>query len=222
MKNLILILLLLVGVSACSINSTDRNLQIDSQTQAITDLQQKNADLNNEIQSLQTEMNSVKIQLSTSTQAEVIKGVIKEVVKNEPVANEALKACPLAVSGLKFDYPGNWGACRVSGDKIYFRTDFKKYQVDLVISFTKITQKKFTDLRSSALNILKLANSDGEFYSVAQSGGGGYLRVGKNYYQYSLNIEGNQAAPANLNGLWERENNITPDTVTNIIKTARQ
>lgn len=82
------------------------------------------------------------------------KPVQKEITnntKNEPVQKENIsdaKICNDKILGLQFSYPNNWGNCWVSYDRaysdntIYFRTDFKKYIVDLVGEVREINQDK--------------------------------------------------------------------------------
>ena len=203
---IIVIVILVAVVSGCSLK-TVQTVQTDLQNKTITGLQKQNSSLNNEAQSLKTQ---------------------PEVTSSKIIDNLSTKTCSLAVEGFYFDYPGNWGDCRVSSDTIYFRSDYKKYQVDLSIGLIKTTKQRYDEARGTALNLLQLVDKDGkvygEIYEYPQGGSvsGGMFKIGDDYYTYAVNIESNQPAPYS-DGLWSPDDhNVTKDIILDILKTVRK
>lgn len=131
-----------------------------------------------------------------------------------------MRLCDSVVLGLQFSYPKNWGDCKVEDNNIYFRTDFEKYNVDLVGEI-----KKADYLLEEYGN-----NVDNEKISenieVFKIGCGGALscagiKVDNHIYEIGWQVSSDQKSPENLDGIWTPDHNITDDQMWNIVKSVK-
>lgn len=134
-----------------------------------------------------------------------------------------LKICPFEVAGFKFSYPKTWGDCKVDGQKISFRTDFKKYNVDLVAEIREtsreiayqgfvtnnITQEKIDGINNSIV------------YRVACGGGIACTALNiddQKFYEINWEIVSNQPVPNNLEWILTLDYSFTPDDIWTILR----
>ncbi|MFZ2310747.1 MAG: hypothetical protein WAW11_04350 [Patescibacteria group bacterium] len=139
----------------------------------------------------------------------------------EFISLELGRSC--VASAFKFQYPSSWGKCQVKDNKVLtFKTDYDKYQVDLILTMNSATKEKYSEAKKTAINLTHLNN--GEFFEEAQGGAmmGGMMLLGGNYYDYIFDIKSDQPAPENLDGVWVPENNITKDVMLNILSSVEK
>ena len=135
--------------------------------------------------------------------------------------NQAQNKKECATSAFKFQYPVTWGDCQVQNDTLLtFRTDYDKYQVDLLLKINKITKDVYTKAKKTALGLSRL--NGGEFFEEAQGGVfmAGMILLNDNYYSYDFDIKSNQPTPDKIDGVWTPDNNITKDALLNILLSA--
>ena len=137
--------------------------------------------------------------------------------------NSDLKICPQEVAGFKLSYPKTWGDCRVVGQQIFFRTDYKKYNVDLVADIRKISKEtagqSFMVYDTKQEKIPGALNST--IYNIAC--GGGVFCSGLNinneyFYEINWDVVSNQPVPKNLDGVWSPDYSFTSDDIWNILR----
>lgn len=134
-----------------------------------------------------------------------------------------LKICPFEVAGFKFSYPKTWGDCKVDGQKISFRTDFKKYNVDLVAEIRE-TSKEMADQGFITYNIKqeKIEGINNSIvYRVACGGGIACSALNINnqkFYEINWDVFSNQPVPNNLEWIWTPDYSFTPDDIWNILR----
>ena len=159
---------------------------------------------------------------------------IKPAVNNKPQNNEvhrpisdSLKLCPQIVLGLKFDYPKSWGDCKIIDNKIYFRTDYKKYNVDLVAEIksvnTAVTGQDFL-----GVGVTKKEKIDGinnsTIYNIPCGGGIACTVLNiddKNFYEINWDVTSSQPIPEKLDGVWVPDYSFTRDDIWNILKSIK-
>jgi|GEM_PF-2991163 len=134
-----------------------------------------------------------------------------------------LKTCPQEVAGFKFSYPKTWGDCKVVGQKIFFRTDFQKYNVDLVADIREISKDMATSSFITSNNkqekIVGINNST--IYNIACGGGAfcsGLNINNKHFYEINWDAVSNQPAPKNLDGIWRPDSSYTSDDIWTILR----
>jgi hypothetical protein len=205
------IIIALAGIalisSACTLNS--------GQSVAQTDLQDKYNQLSTKNEELQQQLTQVKADL-----AEVKNTVASSTAKATDIAlNGDFKVCAKSILGFEFSYPKNWGDCKVVGNKIYFRTSYEKYQVDLVAEITKTNEKIIPDYTIEK----EVINEKYTIYSVV-CGGGLFcsgLKDGNNFYSINWDLATNQPAPKEADGMWNPENNLKDGDIFSILKTIK-
>jgi len=144
------------------------------------------------------------------------------VFKYNQINKASLKTCPQEVAGFKFSYPKTWGDCKVDGQKIYFRTDFKKYNVDLIAEVRETSKELaqgFMDYNIKQEKIDGIKNSI--VYRVACGGGIACTALNINdqkFYEINWDIKSNQPVPKNLDGIWVPDYSFTDDNIWTILR----
>lgn len=142
--------------------------------------------------------------------------------------NNDFKLCSQSVSGLQFEYPKSWGDCKVAEKNIYFRTDFKEYDVDLVASIREI-DKTTAEKDFAESNVIKKEKISDEnnliIYDIACGGAiacSGLDINNGNYYEIDWSVSSNQPIQKNTDGAWIPNYNFTKDDIWNILKSAKR
>lgn len=135
-----------------------------------------------------------------------------------------MRLCDNVVLGLQFSYPKNWGDCRIEDNNIYFRTDFEKYNVDLVAEIKKIDTSK-TDIKeffASGWNNEKISENI-EIFEVPCGGAilCGGIKINNNIYTIDWVVSSDQKVPENLDGIWVPENDVTKDQILSIMRSVK-
>jgi hypothetical protein len=126
------------------------------------------------------------------------------------------KECTTSV--FKIQYPVAWGDCQIQNDtSLTIRTDYDKYQVDLLLKINKATKDAYTKARKTANGISRLNN--GEFFEEAQGGAimSGMMLLGDKYYSYNFDVKSNQPTPEKLDGVWVPDHKVTKDILLDIL-----
>lgn len=129
--------------------------------------------------------------------------------------SELTKSGDLKFAGIEMNIPDDWSFLKSDGNTIYVRTDYKPYDVDLVIDYYKNNKAYAKD--NSVFNQIEI--KDGEIY---QNACGGALscwvaKIGKDQYYFTFNVRSNQEPPENLDGIWTPGHNITGEMIQNIM-----
>ncbi len=127
------------------------------------------------------------------------------------------------IGAVKFQKLAKWGDCQLdTATKLLFRTDYSKYQVDLVLELSKASKADYDLDKFTAVNIYK-TKDNGEFYEYPQGGSlmGGMLKLDGNYYIYNFAIKSNQPTPSNLDGIWIPDSNVEKANFLEILKSAQ-
>ena len=116
-----------------------------------------------------------------------------------------LKICPQEVSGFKFSYPKTWGGCQVDGQKISFRTDFKRYNVDLVVEVRETSRELPQGFIDYSIKQEKIDGINNAVIYRGACGGGiacSVLNVNdKKFYEINWDIVSNQPVSESLDGV---------------------
>lgn len=137
-----------------------------------------------------------------------------------------LKICPSEVAGFKLSYPKTWGDCKVDGQKISFRTDFKNYNVDLVAEIRE-TSKEMANQGFLTYNITqeKIEGINNSIvYRVACGGGIACTALSidnQKFYEINWDIVSNQSVPENLDGVWVPDYSFTYDDIWTILRSIK-
>ncbi len=146
--------------------------------------------------------------------------IVSEVAEG---ANVDTKLCNSKIAGLQFSYPKNWGDCRVDENNIHFRTDFKKYNVDLVGEIIEITNP--TEIEGGLLVGYdnEKISSNVEVFKIACGGAllCSGIKINNAVYRATWVVSSDQKAPENLDGIWMPEHNITQEQIWNILKSVK-
>lgn len=126
----------------------------------------------------------------------------------------------ITIDDIQMELPDSWSFIRKDEyNSIYIRTDYKPYDVDLVIDYRKnpkLFKEDYKDTRGG-YDYTKIA--DGEIFKVPC---GGALActgaiIGNDIYEIGFLVESNQNPPENLGELWTPDNNITDDKIWDIM-----
>ncbi len=135
------------------------------------------------------------------------------------------KICSLDVSGFKFLYPENWGDCKVDGQKISFRTDFKKYNVDLVAEIRETSKEMAQGFMDYSIKQEKINSIDNAIIYRGACGGGiacSILNVNdQKFYEINWTVKSSQPVPEDLDGVWVPEYSFTDDDIWTILKSIK-
>ncbi|MEI7452495.1 MAG: hypothetical protein WCK37_04845 [Candidatus Falkowbacteria bacterium] len=153
------------------------------------------------------------------------------VTPTKVVNNSNMKSCSQTISGLKFSYPKNWGDCKVVDNKISFRTDFKKYNVDLIAEIREISKANVASVYSNFTDntsFIKKEKIDGidnsTIYNIACGGGIACTVLNiddKTFYEINWDVASSQSVPKNADGVWVPDYSFTQDDVWNILKSVK-
>lgn len=146
----------------------------------------------------------------------------KIILRQEIITNELMKNCDGKT--LSFEYPKSWGECHETEKGFIFRTDYKDYQVDLVLYLYPTTQTRFDEVRGTHINLLELTRTnDGEAYDYPQGGAlmAGMIKLYGSYYDFSFHAQSNQPTPADLDGVWIPDNSIKNEMLLEIIRSIK-
>jgi hypothetical protein len=127
----------------------------------------------------------------------------------------------LKISDIKMDLPDGWKVISVNENKAKILTDYKQYQVSVNLVLGKNDQDAKETYESVKSNSVK--TQYGEVYNIACGGPNGCTGafINGNLYSFIWTIESNQPYPADLDGIWVPDNNLTGQTFLNITKTVR-
>lgn len=136
-----------------------------------------------------------------------------------------LKICPFEVAGFKFSYPKTWGDCKFDGQKISFRTDFKKYNVDLVAELRETSKEMAQGFIDYSIKQEKIDSMDNAIIYRGICGGGiacSILNINnQKFYEINWDVVSNQPAPENLDGVWVPDHSFTDDDIWTILRSAK-
>lgn len=133
-----------------------------------------------------------------------------------------LKVCPREVSGFKFSYPKTWSDCKVDGQKISFRTDFEKYNVDLVAEVRETPKEISRGFMDSSVVQEKINGINNSIiYRIACGGGIACTALNiddQKFYEINWDIVSSQPVPKNLDGIWVPDHSFTYDDIWTILR----
>lgn len=133
-----------------------------------------------------------------------------------------LEVCPLDISGFKFSYPETWGDCKVDDQKISFRTDFKKYNVDLVVEFREFSKEMAEDFINYSIKQEKINGINNAIIYKGVCGGSITCSVlninNQKFYKIDWGVSSNQSVPEDLVGVWVPDYNFTDDDIWTILR----
>jgi len=136
-----------------------------------------------------------------------------------------LKICPFEVAGFRLSYPKTWGDCRVDGQKISFRTDFKKYNVDLVAEVRKTSSELAKGFMDYSIKQEKINGINNAVIYRGACGGGiacSVLNVNdQKFYEINWEVVSNQPVPENLDGIWVPDYSFTYDDIWTILRSVK-
>lgn len=152
---------------------------------------------------------------------------LKNNLITESKNNEEKYIC--GINGLIFNYPKNWNSCRINNNKIYFRTDFEKWEVDLVGEVYQVQPDEHYNEYEEYLNIFKDQKNKDLFEFTDRSViykdacGGAVacyvLKIEDRIYLINWTIESDQAPELEYDGVWSPdEHNIEPEDVSTVMK----
>lgn len=128
----------------------------------------------------------------------------------------------LEILDLQFDLPSNWKVESVIENKAKILTDYPEYQVYLTLDVGKNTKMSISDYLTYSAD--SITTDYGQVYKVTCIGGSltctGALIYG-NKYTFYWDIESNQPAPTNLDGIWRPDHSITREILLDITKTVK-
>ncbi len=136
-----------------------------------------------------------------------------------------LKICPFEAAGFKFSYPKTWGECKVDGQKISFRTDFKKYDVDLVAEIRETSKEMAQGFIDYSIKQEKIDSIDNAIIYRGACGGGIACSVlninNQKFYEIDWGVVSNQSVPENLDGVWVPDYSFTDDDIWIILRSIK-
>lgn len=129
----------------------------------------------------------------------------------------------LRFSGIEISLPDGWNFLETDENNIYIRTDYRPYDVDLVISYKKNNKSDIESYNSSYKNYNSTEIAEGKIYQIPC---GGPLScqgaiIGKDLYVFIFDIRSNQIPPENVEGVWSPGHNITSDLIQSIMLSIR-
>ena len=136
-----------------------------------------------------------------------------------------LKICPSEVSEFRFSYPKTWGDCRVDGQKISFRTDFKEYNVDLVAEVRETSSELAKGFMDYSIKQEKIAGINNGIVYRGVCGGAMACSVlnidDQKFYEIDWGVVSNQSVPENLDGVWVPDYSFTEDDIWTILRSIK-
>jgi len=136
-----------------------------------------------------------------------------------------LKICPFEVAGFKFSYPKTWGDCKVDSQKISFRTDFKKYDVDLVAEIRETSKEMAQGFMDYSIKQENINSIDNTINNRGACGGGIACSVlninNQKFYEIDWGVVSNQSVPKDLDGVWVPDYSFTDDDIWIILRSIK-
>lgn len=136
-----------------------------------------------------------------------------------------LKTCPQEVAEFKFSYPKTWGDCKVDGQKISFRTDFEKYNVDLVAELRETSKEMAQGFMDYSIKQEKIDSIDNAIIYRGACGGGIACSVlninNQKFYEINWEVVSNQPVPEDLDGVWVPDYSFTDDDIWTILRSIK-
>lgn len=123
----------------------------------------------------------------------------------------------LKISDIQMDLPIGWTVSSVSEKQAKILTDYKPYQVYLLLNFEKNSFRE-TSLCEYSRSI---STKYGKVCSVDGSGFFTEALINNNRYYFVWDIESNQKPPADLDYPWVPDTNITSEILLDITETIR-
>lgn len=126
----------------------------------------------------------------------------------------------LKISDIQMDLPKSWSVISVSDNSAKILTGYNQYQVYLTLKLDKnnsIAQSSY----KSAGTMTK--TQYGDVFDVQGGGTKGWTGalINNDKYSFIWDIESNQPTPANPDGIWRPDDNVTSEILLNITKTVR-
>lgn len=137
-----------------------------------------------------------------------------------PTIIEKNKSNFLNISDIEIEFPEGWVVSSVSENTAKILTDFKPYNVYLLLNLEKNTATANSNYQEKTT---MTKTEYGTVYIVEQGGAmsvTGAL-INRNKYSFAWSIESNQPVPKNLDQIWSPDHNITPEILFSITKTAK-
>ena len=128
----------------------------------------------------------------------------------------------LKISDIQITFPESWKVVSSTEKTAKILTDYKQYQVYLILNFEKnTTNAKNSYDTEGKTNAIK--TQYGEVYSISSGGGAGMTGalLNNNKYLFKWDIESNQKPPTVLDGVWKADSNITQKSLLDITKTVQ-
>ncbi len=137
---------------------------------------------------------------------------------------DTIKATPgssiLGIDNFEIKLPNGWYFLEKGeyGD-IYVRTDYKPYNIDLLINYNKNYKSDIEDYKINRKGFDYTKINDGEIFKIACGGAlscNGAI-VGNDLYTFGFGVRSDQKPPENLDGIWTPDHNITQEKIQNIM-----
>lgn len=148
-----------------------------------------------------------------------------QIAKNNTLSNTAPILAPekinlLKISDIQIELPLEWVISSVSDNTVKILTDNQKYKVYLILNFNK---NNTNAERSYQNKDISTKTQYGEVFGTDASDNKGITGaiINNNKYSFEWGIESNQTPPVNFNGIWRPDDDVTPEMLLNITKTAR-